>query len=78
MVASHPPGSHTQWAMGAYTTTVQREMNHSIAENSMRSTSAPTMSAAVMMANVSWNMAYTDSGTFGAIGLTATVAASFM
>jgi len=36
----------------------------------MRSTSAPTISAPVMMTKVSWNMAYTDSGTFGATWLT--------
>ncbi|MCY1553402.1 hypothetical protein D9M68_898810 [compost metagenome] len=38
----------------------------------MRSTSAPTTSAQVMMAKVSWNMANTDSGTCLAMWLTAT------
>ncbi|MDT4862363.1 hypothetical protein FQZ97_970130 [compost metagenome] len=38
----------------------------------MRSTSAPTTRAQVMMAKVSWNMANTDSGTCGAMWLTAT------
>jgi len=38
----------------------------------MRSTSAPTTSAQVMMAKVSWNMANTDSGTCCAMWLTAT------
>ena len=35
-------------------------MNHSIAENFMRSAKAPVMSAGVMMAKVSWNMQKTD------------------
>ena len=43
----------------------------------MRSTKAPTTSAAVMMAKLSWNIAYTDSGTLGATWLTASVPASF-
>ncbi|MCY1368653.1 hypothetical protein D9M69_556490 [compost metagenome] len=38
----------------------------------MRSTSAPTTSAQVMMAKVSWNMANTDSGRCLAMWLTAT------
>ena len=38
----------------------------------MRSTSAPTTSAQVMMAKVSWNIANTDSGRCGAMWLTAT------
>ena len=33
-----------------------------IAENFMRSANAPTISAGVMMANVSWNIWKTDSG----------------
>ena len=45
----------------------------SSAENRMRSTSAPTSSAAVMMAKVSWNIAYTDSGMCGATWLTASL-----
>ena len=36
--------------------------NHSIAVNRMRSAKPPTMSAGVMMANVSWNVANTVSG----------------
>jgi hypothetical protein len=75
--ASQPPGSQTQCAMGAYTTSDHMPMNHSMAENRMRSTTAPTIRAAVMMAKVSWNMAYTDSGTLGATWLTATLPASF-
>ena len=37
-------------------------MNQSIAENFIRSANAPTMSAGVMMAKVSWNIWNTDSG----------------
>ena len=37
-------------------------MNTIIAENFIRSANAPTMSAGVMMANVSWNIWKTDSG----------------
>ena len=70
--ASQPPGSQTQWAMGAYTSSSHRLANTSSAPNRMRSTSAPTTSAQVMMAKVSWNMANTDSGTSGAMWLTAT------
>ena len=51
-------------------------MKTSMAENRMRSTNAPTSSAAVMMAKVSWNMAYTDSGISGAMWLTASLPAS--
>ena len=51
-------------------------MNHSMDENLMRSTKAPTTSAGVMMAKVSWNMAQTDSGMVGNTWLTATSPAS--
>src|SRR5580700_7763932 len=34
-----------------------------MAENFMRSANAPAISAGVMIANVIWNIAYTDSGT---------------
>ena len=37
-------------------------MKSIIAENFIRSANAPTMSAGVMMANVSWNIWKTDSG----------------
>jgi hypothetical protein len=37
-------------------------MNTSIAENFIRSTKAPTISAGVMIANVIWNIMNTDSG----------------
>ena len=50
-------------AIGAYTRVNQMPMNTSIAENFMRSAKAPTISAGVMMAKVSWNMMNTLSGT---------------
>src|SRR6267378_7440472 len=37
LTASQPEGSHTQCAIGQYTTSSQVPMNHSIAENFMRS-----------------------------------------
>jgi hypothetical protein len=37
-------------------------MNHSMAENFMRSAKAPTISAGVMMANVIWKVMKTVSG----------------
>ena len=37
-------------------------MNHSIAENFMRSAKAPAISAGVMMAKVIWKHMKTDSG----------------
>src|SRR5688500_12891703 len=51
--ASQPP-PHTQCAIGQYTTSIHNEMKVTYAENRMRSTTAPEMSAAVMMANVPW------------------------
>src|SRR4029077_13037362 len=56
-VAPQPPGSHIQWAMGAYTMIDQIPMNQSIAENFILSAKAPQMSAGVMIAKVSWNIA---------------------
>ena len=50
---SHPP-PHTQWAMGLYTTTAHNTMKVTYAENRMRSTTAPEISAAVMMQKVAW------------------------
>ena len=66
MTASQPDGSHTQWAIGQYTTSDQSDMNTSIAENFMRSAKAPAISAGVMIAKVSWNIAYTVSGIVSA------------
>ena len=57
-----PPGPQTQWAIGAYTRIDQAPMNHSNAENFMRSANAPTISAGVMMAKVIWKVMNTDSG----------------
>ena len=37
-------------------------MNRSIAENFMRSTNAPMISAGVMIAKVAWKVKNTDSG----------------
>ncbi len=47
-------------------------MKTSIDENLMRSANAPVISAGVMMANMSWNIMYTDSGMVGARWLTDT------
>src|ERR1700677_4062671 len=60
--ASQPDGSHTQCAIGQYTTSSQIVMKASIAENFMRSAKEPQISAGVMIAKVSWNTAYTVSG----------------
>jgi hypothetical protein len=52
-------------------------MNHNIAENFMRSANAPATSAGVMIANVAWNMTYTDSGIVTPRCETVSLAASF-
>ncbi len=59
---SQPP-PHIQWAMGTYTTSDQSAMKRSMALNRTRSANAPMMSAGVITANVSWNIATTVSGT---------------
>jgi len=46
------PPAKTQWAMGAYTNSSQREMNVTYDPNFSRSADAPVISAGVMMANV--------------------------
>src|SRR6202035_1724437 len=51
-----PSGPQTQWAIGEYTNTAHRPVNHSMAENFMRSAVEPKISAAVMIAKVSWNI----------------------
>ena len=43
-------------------------MNHSIAENFMRSAKAPAISAGVMIAKVIWKHMKTDSGIVAASG----------
>jgi hypothetical protein len=60
---SHPPGAHTQCATTEYTTTVQIGTKTIQAENLARSAIAPLTNAAVMMANVSWKVAKSSSGT---------------
>src|SRR5580658_2900857 len=60
---NQPEGSHTQCAIGQYTTSSHRPMNHIMAENFMRSANEPQISAGVMIAKVAWNIAYTLSGT---------------
>ena len=51
-VASQPP-PHTMWAIGAYTKVSHSPMNHSTAENFIRSANAPMISAGVIAAKVS-------------------------
>ena len=53
-------------------------MNHSIAENFIRSAKAPAISAGVMMAKVIWKVMYTDSGMVSPRCETETLPASFM
>ena len=53
-------------------------MNTSMAENFMRSANAPVISAGVMIAKVSWNIEYTDSGMVVARCETLSLLASFM
>ncbi len=52
-------------------------MNQSIAENFMRSANAPQINAGVMIANVIWNVMYTDSGIVVARCETVSLPASF-
>src|SRR4029453_7688330 len=51
---SQPEGENTQCAIGAYTRTAQSPMNHTHAENFIRSATAPVINAGVMIANISW------------------------
>src|SRR6516165_3000003 len=51
-----PSGPHTQCAIGEYTKIAHRPMNHNMAENFIRSANEPAISAAVMIAKVSWNI----------------------
>src|SRR6516225_7314029 len=51
-----PSGPQTQCAIGEYTKIAHSPMNHSMAENFMRSANEPATSAAVMIAKVSWNI----------------------
>src|SRR5258708_17278343 len=45
-----PPGPHTQWAAGDYTNVAHRPMNHSMAENFMRSPNAPATAHSALVA----------------------------
>src|SRR4029079_14563734 len=49
-----PSMPQTMWANGKYTMNIQPIMNSISALNFMRSAMAPTISAGVMMANISW------------------------
>jgi hypothetical protein len=53
-----PVVDHTVSASGKYTANIQSTVNSSTAENFMRSPIAPRISAGVMIANVSWNIAH--------------------
>lgn len=59
----HPPGPQTQWATGTYTRRVHTGTRTSHAANFMRSAIAPLISAAVRIANVSWNVVNSSVGT---------------
>src|SRR3954454_19300138 len=48
-----PSAPQTMWASGKYTTNIQSRMKSMMAENFMRSAMAPTISAGVMIANIS-------------------------
>jgi hypothetical protein len=61
------PPPHTMWASGKYTANIHSVTNNNTAENFMRSAMAPTISAGVMMANVSWNIANTFCETHGSV-----------
>jgi len=47
----------TAWPWVKYTTNIQSVMNTQMALNFMRSAIEPRISAGVMMANMSWNIA---------------------
>jgi hypothetical protein len=54
-----PLDPHTMWASGKYTANIHSVMKRITAENFMRSAIAPTMSAGVIIANISWYIAKT-------------------
>jgi hypothetical protein len=56
-LASQPPDPHTQCATTEYTTIVQAGTNTIQAANLARSAIAPLTRAAVMIANINWNVA---------------------
>src|SRR5437762_541544 len=63
---SQPPAPQTQCARGSYTNVDQRSRNTTYARNRIRSAMAPEISAGVMIANISWNMACACSGIVAA------------
>ena len=52
-----PVPPHTMWAKGKYTANIQITTKAMMAENFIRSAMAPMISAGVMIAKVSWNIA---------------------
>ena len=56
------PNAKTQCATGKYTTVTHRATKIVHETNFARSAIAPEISAGVMMANISWNVAKTSSG----------------
>ncbi len=58
-----PSGANTQCATGTYTSSVQTAVNATQEPNLARSAMAPLMSAAVMIAKVSWKVAKSTVGT---------------
>src|ERR1043166_8038018 len=63
---SHPPAPQTQCASGSYTNVDHRTRNTTYARNRIRPAIAPEMSAGVMIANISWNIACACSGIVAA------------
>jgi hypothetical protein len=59
-----PSLAQTMWASGQYTTSSQRVMKATQAENFIRSAIAPRIKAGVIMANIAWNIINTYSGMF--------------
>ncbi len=59
--AMRPSVDQTMCAKGKYTTNIQTPTKSRTAENFMRSATAPTMRAGVMMAKESWNMHHMTS-----------------
>ena len=57
-----PAGCHTACATGEYTSNDQGTTKRIMAENFIRSATAPVISAAVMIAKVIWNIINTVSG----------------
>ena len=57
-----PPKSNTQCATGKYTIVTQSVTKMLQVRNFARSAMAPEISAGVMIANISWNIANTSVG----------------